>query len=248
MNKLWVLIPLAAVLLGTSAVSCARAQPPPEAEAVSQLKETFAGPALDERVWSVTRQNDFQESTIDVVDERLRLRAATIGTADDTVKYHGVRTVQPLRLSQPMELSFVLDWNDQKNGCYLTAGIVLCPTATDGNPEGEKDWFKFEYIGVPPGQNARAWVSVRAHGGERVLYHEGWPEKQRTGRKIGQQTVKIRWKEDTLSLLENDKVLWETEWQRFDFPQAHLYLQMSSHSNYPPREVFFDNISVVPLL
>lgn len=100
------------------------------------------------------------------------------------------------------------------------------------------------YVGVPPGRNARAWVSVRAHGGERVLYDEGWPEKQRTGRKIGRQAVKIRWQGDKLSLLESDRVLWETQWPRFGFPQAYLYLQMSSHSNYPAREVFFDHVQV----
>jgi len=247
MNKWMTIISLAATLGSGWATTRTQAQPPPEVEGLSQLQETFSGPALDGRFWRVTRQNDFQESTIDLVDGRLRLRAATIGTKDDTVKYHGVRTVRPLRLSQPLEISFELDWNNQRNGCYLTAGICLCPTATDGNPEAEKDWFKFQYIGVPPGQNARAWVSMRTHGGERILYDEGWPEKQRTGRRVGRQTVKIRWQGDTLSLLENDQVLWETPWPCFGFPQAYLYLQMSSHSNYPPREVFFDNISVAPL-
>jgi hypothetical protein len=85
---------------------------------------------------------------------------------------------------------------------------------------------------------------MRANGGERVLYDEGWPKQQRTGRKIGRQTVKIRWQEDTLSILENDQMLWESEWTRFDFPTAYLYLQMSSHSNYPAREVYFDNVLV----
>jgi hypothetical protein len=244
MNRLKIITPLAAGLLG--ALGGARAQPPPEAEAVSQFRETFSGPALDERLWSITRKNDFQESTIDLVDGRLRLRAATIGTKDDTVKYHGVRTVRPLRLRPPVEVSFVLDWNDQKNGCYLTAGVLLCPTATDGNPEDEKDWFKFEYVGVPPGQNARAWVSVRTNGGERVVYDEGWPEKQRTGRKIGRQTVQIRWQDHRLALRENGRVLWEGEGVEFP-PQAYLYLQMSSHSNYPAREVFFDDVRVEAL-
>lgn len=239
---------LIAGLVGTSTPCGVRAQPPPEAEAVSQLQETFSGPALNDRLWSITRKNDFQESTIDIVDGRLRLRAATLGTKDETVKYHGVRTLHPLRLEQPLEISFELDWKDQKNGCYLTAGLFLCPTATDGHPGDERDWLKLEYIGVPPGQNARAWVSARTYGGERVLYDEGWPEKQRTGRKIGRQKVRLRWQENTLSLIENDQVLWEREWQGFGFPQAYLYLQMSSHSNYPPREVYFDNVSVRPLL
>jgi len=97
---------------------------------------------------------------------------------------------------------------------------------------------------VPPGKNARAWISRRVNGGKQVLYNEGWPEKQRTGRKIGQQTVKIRWQDDRLRVIENGQVLWEAAWESFGFPQAYLYLQMSSHGNYPARELFFDDVSV----
>lgn len=240
MNRIWGVIPLVVGLLAGSAVGWT--QPTPEAEAQRHLQETFSGDAWDDGVWHITRKNDFQENTIDLVGGRLRLRAATLGTKDDTVKFHGVRTVSPLLLGPAREISFELDWNDQRNGCYLTAGVYLCPTATDGTPRDEKDWFKFEYIGVPPGKNARAWVSVRTRGGERVLYDEGWPKQQRIGRKIGRQRVKLQWQGETLSLLENDQVLWEGPRAYCDFPTAYLYLQMSSHSNYPAREVFFDNI------
>ena len=126
------------------------------------LTEEFATPPLARSVWAVTRQNDFQESTIDVVGlgkgargrgGRLRLRASTMGTDDRTVKYHGVRTTAPVvDLRRPVEVSFALDWNEQANGCYLTAGIYLCPTPTDTNPRDEMDWLMVEYIGVPPGE------------------------------------------------------------------------------------------------
>jgi len=225
-----------------------KAQDQPEAAgeptATAAFVETFDTAELNETRWKVTRENDFQESKVDLVDGRLRMRAATIGTDDKTVKFQGVRSAQPLSLRQPFELSFELDWNNQANGCYLTAGVFLCPTATDGNPADEKDWWKLEYVGVPPGKNARAWVSARRTGGERVLYDEGWPAKQRTGRKIGVQQVTIRWQGDELTVVENGKPLWQTDWKGFGFPTAHLYLQMSSHSNYPPREVFFDEVTV----
>lgn len=222
----------------------AQAQPPAEAQAFITLTDPFSGKALDPSVWVVTRKNDFQESRIDLVNGRLRMRAATLGADDKTVKFHGVRTAKPISLRQPFQLSFELDWNEQANGCYLTAGIFLCPTATDGNPGDEKDWWNFEYVGVPPGKNARAWVRVRRKGGQRILYDEGWPTKQRTGRKIGKQAVSIRWQDDRLTVVENGKELWRTDWREFGFSSAHLYLQMSSHSNYPPREVFFDDVSV----
>ena len=233
----------ASVLLPNAAGSPASRRQPPSRAAVDELNEPFSGPALDPRVWRATRKNDFQESTIGVANGRLRLRAATLGTRDDTVKYHGVRTVRPIRLRPPVVVSFVLDWNNQANGCYLTAGALLCPTATDGNPGDEPDWLKLEYIGVPPGRNARAWLSARANGGERVLYDEGWPEKQRAGRRIGRQAVTIRWQKGTLTVTENGRALWQGKWAGLP-PQAFLYLQMSSHSNYAPRTVFFGGVSV----
>jgi len=243
MKPLLMVLPPALLLASGCAVRNVRAQPPPEAQALSTLTESFSAKALDPTVWVVTRKNDFQESKVDLVNGRLRMRAATIGTDDKTVKFHGVRSAQPVSLRQPFELSFELDWNNQANGCYLTAGVFLCPTATDGNPGAEKDWWKLEYIGVPPGKNARAWVSARANGGERVLYDEGWPAKQRIGRKIGKQAVTIRWQHDRLTIVENEKTLWETDWS-VTWPNAYLYLQMSSHSNYPAREVFFDEVAV----
>ena len=236
-----VLIAACGVICGC-AVHSTPAQPPPEAQALNSLDETFSGTALDKDRWIVTRKNDFQESTMDLVDGRLRLRAATIGTDDKTVKYHGVRTATPIRLRQPFQLSFALDWNNQRNGCYLSAGVFLCPTPTDGNPADEKNWWKFEYVGVPPGRNARAAIWLRSKGGLRLLYNEGWPMKQRTGRKVGRQHVILRWQDDKLTVVENGKKLWESEWKSFGFTTAYLYLQMSSHSNYPAREVFFDNV------
>ena len=38
------------------------------------------------------------------------------------------------------------------------------------------------------------------------------------------------------------KQVYETKERVLGFETAHLYLQVSTHSNYPPREVFFDKI------
>ena len=100
------------------------------------------------------------------------------------------------------------------------------------------------YIGVPPGQNARALLAVKGLNGERQLFTEGWPEKHRTGRKIGNQHVRLLLTPDALRIWENGKLLFETTQRVLASQEAYLYLQMSSHSNYPPREVYFDNIVV----
>lgn len=47
-----------------------------------------------------------------------------------------------------------------------------------------------------------------------------------------------------LKVTENGKELFSTQDHGIDFTQAYLYLQMSSHSNYPAKEIYFDNITV----
>ena len=68
----------------------------------SILIDNFSEGILNTQTWQITREGDFKESIIDVydidptenVDYRLRLQANTISTSDDTVKFHGVRSIQ----------------------------------------------------------------------------------------------------------------------------------------------------------
>jgi hypothetical protein len=139
----------------------------------SIFNENFSEGILNAERWQITCEGDFEESTIDVYDHRLRLRANTIGTSDDTVKFHGVRSVQRVDFSRGLNISFDLDWNNQSNGCYLTGSVYLCPTATNENPRDGNDWLKFEYVGAPPGQNARCVIATKIDGrtgGEEVEY------------------------------------------------------------------------------
>ena len=193
--------------------------------------------------WVITRKGDFNESTIDVYDYRLRMRAKTIATADDTVKFHGVRSTQELNFSNGLNISFDIDWNNQSNGCYLTASIYLCPTTTNGNPREEKDWLKFEYVGVPPGKNARCVIATKVNGRMKHSYTEGWPEN-RTGRHIGNQHIEIILDDKNLKIIENGRYIYNSSANDLTFTSAYLYLQMSSHSNYPSREIYFDNVVV----
>jgi hypothetical protein len=212
---------------------------------VIAVRDNFSDGTLNPQLWQITREGDFKESTIDVhdtdptenVDYRLRLRANTIGTKDDTVKFHGVRSVE--------KVNFNLDWNNQSNGCYLTASVYLCPTATNGNPRNEKDWLKFEYVGVPPGRNARCVIATKSEGVVMYPYTEGWPE-QRTGRHIAYQRIKIILddKNKSLKITENGKEIYNSPLHGLEFTAAYIYLQMSSHSNYPARELYFDNVVI----
>jgi hypothetical protein len=49
-----------------------------------------------------------------------------------------------------------------------------------------------------------------------------------------------------LKVLENGGKMFATDHLPWPFPTAYLYLQMSSHSNYPPREIYFDNVVIHP--
>jgi len=81
-----------------------------------KLDENFSERILNTQTWQITREGDFEESIVDVydidptgdVDYRLRLRANTIGTSDDTVKFHGVRSVQKVGFSEGLNISFDL--------------------------------------------------------------------------------------------------------------------------------------------
>jgi len=207
------------------------------------FQDDFGLDHLDEAKWVRTKCNDFETEVVDVVNGRLQMAASSVGADDRTVKFHGVRTKEPvIDLSTAARVSFELDWNDQANGCYMTAGAYLCPTVAE-NPREEPAWLQVTYIGVPPGQNARCYIAVKTADHERPLLTENWPE-ERTGRKIGVQKLEIALDRDTAMVTENGKSILQAEKVGLDFTKAYLYLQHSTHSNYRLREVFFDSVGV----
>jgi len=214
------------------------------AQPVVLFEDDFSAAKLDEAKWVHTVQNDFETETVDIVEGRLRMGAATVGTDDATVKFHGLRTAQPVvDLTEPCNVSFDVDWNSQANGCYMTVAAYLCPTIAE-NPRDEPDWLAIQYIGVPPGKNARCWVSLKTAGHEKPLLTENWPD-EKTGRPIGLQKLQITLNREALAITENGQTLLHMpEGLGLTFDQAYLYLQHTSHSNYRLREVFFDNVLV----
>jgi hypothetical protein len=215
--------------------------------------DDFNDANLSNERWEITRKGDFKTSIIDIFevgsgvkkDYRLRLRADTMNTRDDSIKYHGVRCRYQMDLTIPKRISVDLDWNNQTNGCYLTAAIYICPTITTGNPQDEENWLRFEYIGVPPGGNARCAISTKINNSIRHLYTEGWP-KNRQGRFISYQKIDFFLNDKGFEIFENGKNLYGIKSHGFNFSSGYLYLQMSSHSNYPARDIYFDNITVQP--
>lgn len=165
----------------------------------------------------------------------------TRGTSDATVKVLGLRTAVSARGCQAVRLAATLDWNDQANGSYLGAAIVLAPSATDADPEALENFVRIEYIGVPPGQNARLLVREKVAGRTRTLQDEGWPKMNRSGRRIDKRRLTFSRTPTVVEIRDDSTVVARAA--GFEAPVLYWYLLVTSHSNYPMREIFFDRIA-----
>ena len=227
----------------------------PDSQNNTLFYDNFEQGQLDDSRWGITSEGDFTKAVVDVVDidpsedtdYRLRLRANTIGTSD-SLKYLGVRSLEKIDLASSLVIKFDLDWNNQSNGCYLTASLYLCPIISN-NPKREDNWLKFEYAGVPPGQNVSIRVQQRVDGLNQILYEDRGPNDSQ-GKPLG-QTLGFN-KHSIELILNNDKVcvfqdgveIYSSSIANVNISTAFIYLQMSSGTNYPSREVYFDNIIV----
>jgi hypothetical protein len=209
------------------------------------FRDDFSSPSLQGGRWVVTAAGDFKERTVDVTsDHRLRLRADTVGTRDDSVKFLGVRTREAFAVGEGLCVAATLDWNDQANGSYLSAALVLAGAATLENPLRGEDWLAAEYVGVPPGRNARLQLDSSRSGRRRTLEDEGWPHAQRGGRTIGKVRVVLFVAPAGIRLWEDGELRHQSTAPGSSAERVFLHLQLSSHSNYPAREVYFDDVEV----
>ena len=218
------------------------------------FQEDFSESELDMSRWKLTKDGDFSQLAVDVQrveregrdDHRLKLMANTLKTSDP-MKYLGVRSVKKIDLSQLREVSFDLDWNAQRNGCYLAAALYICPVESE-NPKKEKEWVKFEWTGVPPGKNIRTNFWAKINRAPKQLYTD-WGPRDENGRPQGRPVapgdhrIKLLFDNKGIQVSVDDKQLCYVE-HSLSFAAGYLYLQMSSGTNYPAREVYFDNITV----
>ncbi len=217
-----------------------------------EFADRFERGALGD-AWTFTISGDLSEQAIDIVREpgtangRLRLRAGTLGTRDDSVKFLGVRTTEPIPMERGVRVTAVLDWNGQANGSYLSSELIVSPSGIVGNPLERPDWIRVGYVGVPPGRNARMVVAASVDGRIRTLFDEGWPDENTTGRLIGRQRVTLQLLDGRIEVTENGSPVFSGALKQATRRPVYVYLQMSSHSNYAPRELFFDDVSVVSL-
>jgi len=227
----------------------------PAAESPVIFQEDFEQGSLDLSRWEVTLDGDFAEAVVDVadvdlgedIDYRLRLRAKTIGTSDP-LKFLGVRSKDMVDFGTGKAITFDLDWNNQANGCYLTASLYLCPTVSE-NPKRDSNWVKFEYVGVPPGRNVRINIWEKVDDAVHPL-HTDWGPRDDQGKPLGyplglnSHSISMFIDQGSLRVLQDDEEIYPLSEHSLNFSKAYLYLQMSSGTNYPSREVYFDNVVV----
>lgn len=245
---------------------------PKKAPKTTYLTDAFSGKQLSKQRWKPVRAHDTKSDRIAVEQGALVIALNTLKTDDRTVKLRGVASRQVFGVpaeDPPLRISVVLDWNNQRNGSYLTAGFALQPVLKGagekkgaakqkGKPKATAAWvphraqeaLAFEVVGVPPARNARPFLWRRTAGGLRPLYTEGWPQpkrKDRVGRRIGRSTWVLAVTQRRLQLYENGK-------QLHDGPcgfsgRFRVQLFVTGHSNYPERSVKFDDVKVErPLL
>jgi hypothetical protein len=217
--------------------------------------EDFEQGSLDTSRWEVTLDGDFTEVMIDVTDVdpgedadyRLRFRANTIATSTP-LKFLGVRSKNTIDVGEGITLTFDLDWNNQTNGSYLTAALYFCP-AISNNPKEEDNWLKFEYVGVPPGRNVRINIWEKADDVVRPLQTD-WGPRDEQDRPLGlplgltSHKINIHLDQDSLRVVQDSEEIYPLSRHNLNFTEAYVYLQMSTGTNYPSRELYFDNIMV----
>jgi hypothetical protein len=212
--------------------------------------EDFASGRLDPARWQRTLDGDFRMQSAEVVASdagagfRLRLVADTLGTRDDAIKHVGVRSRCAISLGSEASLRLTIDWGPPANGSYMAAAVVLSSQAVANDPTTTRDWLSVGYVGVPPGRNARLLVTASAGGVVRTLYADGWPDGNRLGRSIKRAEIDLTWRRSTLEIRENGQLVHTATATGALFNSAHIYFQLSSHSNYPARAVHFENLRV----
>lgn len=208
---------------------------------VRELAARFDGPALDPG-WRPIEAGDAKVQR--TVDGRLGLSIDAMGTRATPLKVVGVRSAAPLAVGEALEVVWGLDWNAQANGSYLKAAVYLAPRATDGDPEALPDWIRVSYVGVPPGETFRHEVAERRRGQLRFIDRGGWPKK-RTGRAPAplRGALSVR-RDGTLEYREDGSPRAAGKATPWKWTRVWVYVTSSSHSNYPKRTIYVDDIEV----
>lgn len=219
------------------------------------LKDSFNESELDASIWKITVSGDFSDKRVDIYDKdpsvkkdmRLRIKAGTISTTSP-VKTLGVMCHEIIDFTDGITIEGELDWNSQRNGSYLSAVIMLSPEVLE-NMDKMADLIALEYSGVPPGKNIKVVMSKKIRRSLKVLYKDSGPSDalgRGAGRDPGNESIffRIYIDKENIQFSENKTDKISLSPHALNFTSGYFYIQMRSGTNYPDREIYFDNVRI----
>jgi hypothetical protein len=211
-----------------------------------RLSEGFTKP-LDPKLWTQWTHNlAALKSSAQTSSSGLNIELETYGRAAEEVSVVAIawNPVQDF-LGEVVRLEFELDWLEDSNASYLSAGLALVPETAplSGDPRDHAEVTHLSFIGAGMGANVRRELLVQRKGQEVFRDSEGWPETGRDGRTL--KTVR-------LSLTLTGSMMKIEEAGRppvsvpvgLGFARGRVVLYVASHSNSMRRAMRFTHLEL----
>ncbi len=215
-------------------------------DAPIRLRATFTE-KLDPAIWgSWTHNLDKDKSRLTPGAGGLYVDLETYGRAADEVSVVALAWKQPLDfLAAPHQMTIALDWLEDSNASYLSAGLAILPedAPLTGDPRDLPEVSHVSFIGAGLGAHARRELLVQRRGQEIFRDTEGWPEVGREGRKVGSVELTLTIDGQSMRLEETGREV-VTAPTGLGFARGRLVLFVASHSNSMRRAVRFTKLEL----
>ena len=197
--------------------------------------------------WVLWRyQVDEEKSAIKTGETGLRMELETYARRHEEVSVVAAAWKPALDfLSGPQTITLGLEWLEDSNAAYLSAGLAIIPEGSPlaGDPRDRAEVTHVSFIGVGPGALARRELLVQRKGQEIARETEGWPEKEKEGRQLKQVVVKLVVTNALIQIEEQGRPPVSVA-ADLGFARGQLVLFLASHSNSMRRAVRFTQLRV----
>ena len=211
-----------------------------------RLSTAFDQP-LETKTWTRWTHNlAAKKSRITPGSGGLHVDLETYGRAADEVSIVALAWNEPVDvLAGPQHITLSLDWLEDSNASYLSAGLAVIPeeATLSGDPRDLPAVTHLSFIGAGLGANARRELLVQRRGQEVFRDTEGWPEVGREGRKLGSVTLELTLSAEMMTLEEEGRESVSVP-TGLGFARGRLVLFVASHSNSMRRAVRFTKLEL----
>ena len=178
--------------------------------------------------------------------EGLTVNLETYGRAAEEVsvvalRYRGAQEV----LTAPKRFRLAMEWLEDSNSNYLSAGLALVPSASPdgGDPRDLPEAVHLSFIGSGDEGRARRELVVNRRGSAIHRETEGWPKVEPQGRKVGKTELILTVGASVMRLEEAGREPVSIS-HGPGFAEGNLVLFVASHSNSMRRAVRFTNLAI----